>query len=86
MLQLLVELPFLPTERFRLAVASSGVAALHPAVADRLQALLLAAAGALAAAGKREELQTLAAFASAVPNRISQAAYQRLNQLLASVA
>lgn len=64
----------------------TGVSSLHPAVADRLPAVLLAAAAALAASGKREQLQTLVAFASAVPNRISQSAYQQLNQLQASVA
>lgn len=63
-----------------------GVASLHPAVADRLPSVLLAAAAALAAVGKREQLQTVVAFASAVPNRISQAVYQQLNQLQASVA
>lgn len=64
----------------------AGVSSLHPAVADRLPAVLLAAASALAAGGKREQLQTVVAFASAVPNRISQAVYQQLNQLQASVA
>ncbi|KAL4437959.1 hypothetical protein ABPG77_004180 [Micractinium sp. CCAP 211/92] len=85
-LQKLGELPFVPTERFRLQLCASGVASLHPAVADRLPAVLLAAASALAAGGKREQLQTLVAFASAVPNRISQSVYQQLNQLQASVA
>ena len=64
----------------------AGVSSLHPAVADRLPAVLLAAASALAAGGKREQLQTVVAFASAVPNRILQAVYQQLNQLQASVA
>ena len=64
----------------------AGVSSLHPAVADRLPAVLLAAASALAATGKRDQLQTVVAFASAVPNRISQAVYQQLNQLQASVA
>ena len=131
-LQKLGELPFVPTERFRLQLCASGarraarrcsglwpaavlaglhgracipppllasgrccssaapassrcagVASLHPAVADRLPAVLLAAASALAASGKREQLGTVVAFASAVPNRISQAVYQRLNQLVA---
>ncbi|PSC75508.1 nuclear pore complex NUP93A-like [Micractinium conductrix] len=85
-LQKLSELPFVPTERFRLQLCASGVASLHPAVADRLPSVLLAAAAALAAVGKREQLQTVVAFASAVPNRISQAVYQQLNQLQASVA
>lgn len=62
----------------------AGVSSLHPAVADRLPAVLLAAAGALAASGKREQLSLVAAFASAVPNRISQAVYQQLNQLQAN--
>jgi hypothetical protein len=53
-------------------------------VADRLPAVLLAAAGALAASGKREQLALVAAFASAIPNRISQAVYQQLNQLQAN--
>eukprot|EP00887_Chlorella_sp_A99_P000841 scaffold5.g841.t1 len=85
-LQKLSELPCVPTEAFRLQLCATGVAALHPAVADRLPAVLLAAAGALAAARKREQLQTVVAFAAAVPNRISQAVYQQLNQLQASVA
>ena len=55
-------------------------------LSPRVQALLLAAAEALAAGGRREELQTVVAFAAAVPNRVSQAAYQRLNLLQAGVA
>jgi nuclear pore complex protein Nup93 len=78
------ELGFVPTERYRLQVCSSAASSLHPAVADRLQAVLLAAAEALAAASKWAELQTVVAFAAAVPNRVSQAAYQRLNQLQAA--
>lgn len=69
-----------------LAPPCAGVSPLHPAVADRLPAVLLAAAAALAAGGKREQLHTLVAFASAVPNRISQSVYRQLNQLQASVA
>lgn len=65
---------------------AAGVSSLHPAVADRLPAVLLAAASALAAGGKRDQLQAVVAFASAVPNRISQAVYRQLNQLQASVA
>jgi hypothetical protein len=64
----------------------AGVNNLHPAVADRLPAVLLAGASALAAVGKRDQLQALVAFAAAIPNRISQAAYQRLNELQAGVA
>ena len=66
------------------AATAAGVSSLHPAVADRLPAVLLAAAGALAASGKREQLALVAAFASAVPNCISQAVYQQLNQLQAN--
>jgi hypothetical protein len=85
-LQRLGELPLVPTERFRLHVCVSALPQLHPAVADRLPAVLLAAAASLAATGKRQQLQTVVAFAAAVPNRMSQAAYQQLNQLQAGVA
>lgn len=85
-LRALTELSFVPTERYRVGVAATAVAGLHPAVADRLQAILLAAATALSAASKWDELQAIVAFAAAVPNRISQAAFQRLNQLQAAVA
>ena len=80
------ELEFVPTERYRLQVCIGAVRNLHSAVAERLQAVLLAAADALAASGKWGELQTVVAFAAAVPNRVSQAAYQRLNQLQAAAA
>ncbi|KAL4859943.1 Nuclear pore complex protein NUP93A [Chlorella vulgaris] len=85
-LQKLGELSFVPTERFRLQLCASSVNQLHPAVADRLPSVLLAAATALAASGKREQLQTVVAFAAAVSNRISQAMYQQLNQLQAGVS
>ena len=78
------DLGFIPTDRYRLQVCSSSASSLHPAVADRLQAVLLAAAEALAAANKWTELQTVVTFAATIPNRISQAAYQRLNQLQAT--
>ena len=85
-LQRLGELPCVPTEPFRLQLCAAGVGTLHPAVADRLPAVLLAAARALAATRRREALQTVVAFAAAVPNRIAQGVYQQLNQLQASVA
>lgn len=85
-LQALGELAFVPTERYRLQVCSTNAGALHPAVAEQLQSVLLAAAEALAGAGKWEELQTVVAFAAAVPNHVSQTAYQRLNQLQAAAA
>lgn len=85
-LRALADLDVVPTDAFRLPRCAAAAAELHPAVADRLQALLLAAAEALAAAGRREELQTVVAFAAAVPARVSQAAYQRLNQLQAGAA
>jgi nuclear pore complex protein Nup93 len=80
------DLGFVPTERYRLQVCAGSAGNLHSAVADRLQAVLLAAAEALAASGRWAELQTVVAFAAAVPNRVSQAAYQRLNQLQAASA
>ena len=85
-LSALGDLNFIPLERYRLQVCAGVAAGLHPAVAERLQAVLLAAAEALATANKWSELQTLVAFAAAVPNRISQVAYQRLNQLQAAAA
>lgn len=78
------DLGFVPTERYRLQVCSGAASSLHPAVANRLQSVLLAAAEALAAASKWAELQTVVAFAASVPNKVSQAAYQRLNQLQAA--
>lgn len=79
-LQALGELDFVPIDQYRFQRCVVGVSSLSRAVANRIQAILLAAAEALAAAGKRDELRTVVAFAAAVPNRVSQAAYQRLNQ------
>lgn len=85
-LQALAELAFLPTDQYRFQSCVAGVANLSRAVASRIQAVVLAAAEALADAGKREELRLLVAFAASVPNRLSQAAYQRLNQWNASLS
>jgi hypothetical protein len=79
-------MPLFPFPPFLPQVCASRVNALHAAVADRLPAVLLAAAAALAVGGRREELHTLVSFASAVPHRISQAVYEQLNQLQASAA
>ncbi|GAB4816873.1 hypothetical protein N2152v2_003919 [Parachlorella kessleri] len=84
-LQRLGDLPFIPTERFRLQVRAAGVTSLHPAVAQQLPAVLLAAATALARARQQEQLRTVVAFAAAVPGRIPQGVYQQLNQLQASL-
>ena len=50
--QLLADLSFIPTESFRLQRCTEAVASLHVALAQRLPALLLAAAHALSAVGQ----------------------------------
>lgn len=82
-LQNLADLAFIPTEQYRIRVCVAGASSLHPAVTDRIQAVLLTGAESLAAAGKWQELHALVSFASELPNRVSQRAYERLNQLQA---
>ena len=81
----LTELPFIPLEPHRLESCCSLSSTLHPALADRLPAILLAGARALAAAIRRDELQTLINFASSIPLRIPTGVYQKLNQIQATV-
>lgn len=47
--------------------------------------MLLAAAEALTAAKQAEQLRTVVAFAAAIPGRIQQSVYVRLNQLQAAL-
>ncbi len=85
-LPLLGELPFLPAEAFRLQRCVELAASLPPPLAERLEALVLAGGRALATARQGGRLRTLAGFAGALPARVGQAAFQRLNRLHNSVA
>lgn len=80
------ELSFIPTDRSRLQLCTQGAVGLHGAVADLLQPVLLASAEALAAGGKKNELETLIAYAAGIPNRATQTTYKKLNQLQANMA
>ncbi len=85
-LQHLWDLPFIPTERYRLQSCVKSLKIAHPAVTERLQSILLAAGEALTRMNKPEQLYTIVSLAAAVPDRISQHAYQRLNELQAQLA
>jgi nuclear pore complex protein Nup93 len=85
-LQYLWELPFIPTDRYRLQSCVKAIKIAHPAVTERLQSILLAAGEALMRMNKSEQLSTIVSLAAAVPELISQHAYQRLNELQAQLA
>jgi len=85
-LPLLGDTQGLPAEAFRLQRCVELAASLPPPLAERLEALVLAGGRALAAARQGGRLRTLAGFAGALPARVGQAAFQRLNRLHNSVA
>jgi len=85
-LQHLWELPFIPSERYRLQASVMAIKSSHSAVAERLQSILLAAGEALSKVGKQEELHILLSLAAALPDKISQQAYQKLNEYQSMLA
>lgn len=85
-LQRLVELPFIPEDMHRVQICAAAVRTMHPAVADRLPRLLLAAAPALAAQRQAQPLRALVAFAGAVPYRVPHDVVRELNGVYNSLA
>lgn len=85
-LQRLVELPFIPEEMHRVQICAATVRTMHPAVADRLPRLLLAAAPALAAQRQAGPLRALVSFAGAVPFRVPQDVLRELNRIYNALA
>ncbi|GIL76174.1 hypothetical protein Vretimale_5759 [Volvox reticuliferus] len=90
-LQRLPELPFIPTERSRLAECVRITTQLHPAIAERLQDVVAAVADAIAARGKvvgREaanqlanELNVLTSYANSMSGtRLPQAVYRKISE------
>lgn len=80
------ELPFIPTDRYRMKSCIQILQNTSSVVIDRLQSVLLAGSNALVQLGKAEELHLLVSLAASVPEKISQHAYQMLNQYQASLA
>ncbi|GAX79377.1 hypothetical protein CEUSTIGMA_g6819.t1 [Chlamydomonas eustigma] len=93
-LQKLHELSFVPLERTRVESCARAAQLLHPAVQDRLQDILGAAAEMIGAqrpgssrdklCALRLELDALCLFANNISNRISQAVYQKLSEVVAA--
>lgn len=93
------ELSFLPHERFRLQVRGAAAftpacpwssqvcvqaaSALHPALSKLLPYTLLVAARALSAAHQSQQLQLLASYAGALPQRINTGVLQQIVRLQA---
>lgn len=85
MLELMSELPFIPQDEFLMSRKADAVSHLPSSIAQRLPAVLLAGARALAAKGQAARLRLLVAFAGNIPHRISQATFKELNLLHNSV-
>ncbi|KAG2493502.1 hypothetical protein HYH03_008318 [Edaphochlamys debaryana] len=96
-LQKLSELPFVPTERSRLDACVRASAALHPALAERLQDIIATAADSIAArrqavgreaaAGLAAELAVLTQYANSLAGaRLPQSVYRKLAEVQVVVA
>mmetsp|Transcript_26955 Transcript_26955/g.58903 ORF Transcript_26955/g.58903 Transcript_26955/m.58903 type:complete len:850 (+) Transcript_26955:117-2666(+) len=93
-LQKLHELSFIPLEKSRVEGCIRAAQQLHPAVQERLQDILSAAADTInaqrAGAGREKlftlrcELDALCVFANSVPHRVSKLVYQKLCEVAAS--
>lgn len=86
MVQVLGQLDFVPQDQFRLQRCVDAAAALPPAVAERLEAVLAAGGRALSAARQAAPLRVLAAFAGSLPQRVSQPTFHTLNRLQSAAA
>ena len=86
MLQRLMELPFVPLELHRVQLCAAAVRHIHPAVADRLPRLLLAAAQALVTQRQVQALRAMVTFAGEVSFRVPQDVFLELNRLYNSVS
>lgn len=65
-------------------VCVQAASSLHPALAKLLPYTLLVAARALSAAHQSQQLQLLASFAGALPQRVNNAVLQQIVRLQAS--
>ena len=79
-LEHLWQLSFVPTDRHSLQSCVNALRDAHPAVIGLVQPVLLAAGEALTRLNKPEQLHVLVSFAAAIPDRISQQAYQKLSE------
>ena len=82
-LEHLWDLSFVPTGRHRLQSCVNSLRGAHPAVIGLIQPVLLAGGEALTRLNKPEQLHVLVSFAAAIPDRISQQAYQKLSEFQA---
>lgn len=80
-LRCLAAIPAIPQDAHRVKRCVDGLASLPEPLAERLSALLPAAGEAAAAAGDAGRVRALAAFAADAPQRVSRAAFERLNAL-----
>ena len=79
-LEHLWDLSFVPADRHHLQSCVNSLRAAHPAVIGLIQPVLLAGGEALTRLNKPEQLHVLVSFAAAIPDRISQQAYQKLSE------
>mmetsp|Transcript_10427 Transcript_10427/g.20614 ORF Transcript_10427/g.20614 Transcript_10427/m.20614 type:complete len:791 (+) Transcript_10427:141-2513(+) len=79
-LEHLWELGFIPSDRYRVQACVHHLKGSHPAVVGMIQSILLAGGEALMKLEKPDLLHILVSFAAAIPDRISQQAYQRLSE------
>ena len=79
-LEHLWDLSFVPVDRHHLQSCVNALRGAHPAVIGLIQPVLLAGGEALARLNKPEQLHVLVSFAAAIPDRISQQAYQKLSE------
>lgn len=79
-LEVLWDLSFIPTDRQRVQPCVNSLRGAHPAVIGLIQPVLLAGGEALTRLNKPEQLHVLVSFAAAIPDRISQHAYQKLSE------
>ena len=77
----LADIPAIPQDAHRVKRCVDGLASLPEPLAERLSALLPAAGEAAAAARDIGRVRALAAFAGDAPQRVSRAAFDRLNEL-----
>lgn len=79
-LEHLWDLSFIPTDRQRVQSCINALRGAHPAVIGLIQPVLLAGGEALTRLNKPDQLHVLVSFAAAIPDRISQQAYQKLSE------
>ena len=79
----LFALNFIPADSYRLQSCLAALRGAHPSVIGMIQSILLTGGEALTKLHKPDQLHALVSFAAAVPDRISQQAYQKLSEFQA---